>query len=81
MEHYFVYIIFSKVFGKYYTGQTFDLENRLSLHNSARVKSTKSAIPWELIHFEKLENRSEAMILELKIKKPGAKRYLLDISN
>ena len=42
------------------------------------VPSTKSGTPWELVLQIKVSDRSEAMILERKIKKRGAKRYLND---
>lgn len=74
-----VYIIFSESSLKYYTGQTDNLENRLGRHNSGLSLSTKSGKPWELIYQIQLSTRSEAMLLEQKIKKRGAKRYLEDI--
>jgi putative endonuclease len=77
---YTVYILFSKNSLKYYTGQTDNLENRLCRHNSGLSLSTKSAKPWNLIYQIKFSTHSEAMLLEQKIKKRGAKRYLEDIS-
>ena len=76
---YTAYIIFSKSSLKYYTGQTDNLENRLNRHNTGLSLSTKSGKPWELIYQIQLSTRSEAMLLEQKIKKRGAKRYLQDI--
>jgi putative endonuclease len=76
---YTVYIIYSKSSFKYYTGQTDNLENRLNRHNSGLSLSTKSGKPWELIYQIQFSTRSEAMLLELKIKKRGAHRYLEDI--
>jgi putative endonuclease len=76
---YTAYIIFSKSSLKYYTGQTDNLENRLNRHNTGLSLSTKSGKPWELIYQIQLSTRSEAMRLEQKIKKRGAKRYLEDI--
>ncbi len=76
---YIVYILFSKSSLKYYTGQTDDLENRLQRHNSGLSLSTKSGKPWELIYQIQFSTRSEAMLLEKKIKKRGAKRYLEDV--
>ena len=76
---YTVYILFSKNSLKYYTGQTDNLENRLCRHNSGLSLSTKSAKPWNLTYQVKFSTRSEAMLLEQKIKKRGAKRYLEDI--
>jgi putative endonuclease len=77
---YVVYILHSKSSLKYYTGQTDNLENRLQRHNSGLSLSTKTGKPWDLIYIIKLSTRSEAMLLEQKIKKRGAKRYLQDIS-
>ena len=77
---YTVYILFSKSSLKYYTGQTDNLENRLHRHNSGLSLSTKSGRPWGLVYQIQFSSRSEAMFLEQKIKKRGAKRYLEDIS-
>ena len=77
---YTVYILFSNTSLKYYTGQTNNLENRLYRHNSGLSLFTKSGKPWTLIYQIQFNNRSEAVQLESKIKKRGAKRYLEDIS-
>ncbi|PKR80735.1 hypothetical protein CW751_08160 [Brumimicrobium salinarum] len=41
MNQYCTYILFSPKFNKYYIGQTHNFENRISTHNSGKVKSTK----------------------------------------
>jgi putative endonuclease len=76
---YFVYIIFGEISSKYYIGQTNNIYDRLKRHNSGKSLSTKSGILWTLIYKTEFCTRSEAMILEHKIKKRGAKRYLEDI--
>jgi putative endonuclease len=75
---YTVYIIFSIKTNKFYVGQTDNFENRLIRHNKGLVKSTKSGLPWKVIHTFSCSNRSEAMILETKIKNRGISRYLTD---
>ncbi|MEW4925127.1 GIY-YIG nuclease family protein, partial [Algibacter sp. 2305UL17-15] len=55
-----------------------NIENRLERHNKGLVASTKHGVPWDLIITFKVENRSLALLLERKIKKRGAKRYLED---
>jgi len=55
-----------------------NIEKRLDKHNQGRVKSTKFGIPWKLVLQIEVENRSKAILLERKIKKRGAKRYLDD---
>ena len=58
MPHY-VYILQSETTGKYYCGETQNIEDRLERHNSGRSKSTKPGIPWKLIRFVELKDRTE----------------------
>ncbi|WP_309843622.1 GIY-YIG nuclease family protein [Flavobacterium sp. 2755] len=76
---FFVYILYSITKEKFYIGQTNDIEDRLRRHNSGQSLSTKSGAPWNIIYTIQLNSRSEAVALETKIKKRGAKRYLQDI--
>ena len=71
-----VYILYSETRSRYYSGQTADFEDRLIRHNQGREKSTKNGIPWRMVWHTQVANRSEALKLELKIKKRGAKRFL-----
>ncbi|MDG2194039.1 MAG: GIY-YIG nuclease family protein [Polaribacter sp.] len=73
-----VYILFSKISSRYYVGQTADIKKRLKRHNQGFVPSTKGGTPWELVLQLEVSTRSEAMLLERKIKKRGAKRYIDD---
>ena len=77
---YTVYIIFSCKTNKFYVGQTDNFIKRLERHNKSFVKSTKTGLPWKTIHTVAFEDRSEAMILETKIKNRGISRFLLDNS-
>ena len=72
----YVYILYSKTILKYYVGQTANIEKRVLRHNAGYVKSTKRGLPWALIYKIKVHSTSEALLLERKIKKRGAKRYL-----
>ncbi|WP_394749979.1 GIY-YIG nuclease family protein [Spongiimicrobium salis] len=71
-----VYILHSEKRSRYYVGQTADIKKRLIRHNKGNVPSTKSGNPWKLVLQLEVSNRSEALLLEKKIKKRGAKRYL-----
>jgi putative endonuclease len=73
-----VYILYSDSCGKFYSGQTQDLNNRLHEHNSGETPSIKHGRPWRLVFSIIVATRSEAIILESKIKKRGAKRFLID---
>jgi putative endonuclease len=50
----------------------------LKRHNRGIVPSTKRGTPWELVLQIKVSDRSEALLLEKKIKKRGAKRFIAD---
>lgn len=65
---FFVYILYSEKGNRYYIGQTSDVEARLHRHNSGYEKSTSPYVPWKLLCKIEKPNRSEAMILERKLK-------------
>ncbi len=73
-----VYILFSELTLKYYVGQTADINKRLKKHNQGYVRSTKGGVPWKIVLQIEVYTRSEALVLERKIKKRGAKRYIDD---
>ncbi len=74
----FVYILFSETRSRYYVGQTTDIDKRLKRHNGGIVPSTRGGIPWKLVLQIPVDSRSEAMQLEKRIKKRGAKRFIDD---
>ena len=57
---YYVYILYSKDFNRYYVGQCGDIEIRLKRHNNRGVPSTKPYVPWVLIYNEMFATRAEA---------------------
>jgi putative endonuclease len=77
---YFVYILLSEKLDRYYVGSTNNIVDRLKRHNGGQGKYTSKGVPWELITSFEVNSRSEAVNLEMKIKKRGIKRYLLDIN-
>ncbi|HEY3389618.1 MAG TPA: GIY-YIG nuclease family protein, partial [Prolixibacteraceae bacterium] len=64
---------------KYYIGYTNDLERRLSEHNRKKGKYTDGGIPWNLVHQEKFELKSEAMKREKFIKSQKSRQYIRSI--
>jgi putative endonuclease len=74
---YFVYIIQSYKDESLYVGQTNNLEERLRRHNQGRSKYTKPKRPWELLHSEESETRSEAARREKEFKVLHRKDLLL----
>ena len=81
---YWVYILQSESTGRYYSGQTDDIERRLRQHNDSQYTGSKTTKrfsgPWNLQWKASCSTRSDAMILEKKIKGRGIKRYLDDLS-
>ena len=63
-----LYVLHSSRLDRYYVGHTDDLEDRLARHNQGRSKSTKHGAPWEIVHTEDFETRSQAMAREREVK-------------
>jgi putative endonuclease len=74
---YFVYIL-RNTEGRFYIGQTSDLELRLRQHNEGKVFWTKSRGPWQFIHAETFNTRSAAVTQEKRLKALKSKKALLD---
>ena len=72
---YYVYIIYSKRFDRYYIGMSVDVKQRLITHNLGRVKSTKAFVRWELVHSENFNTSEEARIREKYLKSAAGRRW------
>ena len=72
---YYVYILESRIDGDFYKGSTSDYFRRLEEHNRGESKFTSSKIPWKLIFVQICETKTEALILEKKLKRCN-KEYL-----
>ena len=59
-------------------GITNDIDDRVGRHNKGESLSTKGGVPWQLLHTMLCADKSAAMILEVRIKKRGIRRYLSD---
>lgn len=73
---YYTYVLRSLKNGDIYIGSTKDIDNRLVIHNSGRVKSTKAYRPWELLECRPCVSRSEAVRTE-RFLKTGQQKELL----
>jgi putative endonuclease len=65
---YYVYILQSLLFGRYYIGQTNNLNDRLWRHNTGQVLSTKAYKPWKLMYKKNFLSRCEAVKYEKYLK-------------
>ena len=51
-----------------YTGCTFDLKKRISMHNMGKVESTKNIKPLRIIYYEAFLNKKDAFAREQWLK-------------
>ena len=75
---YFVYIIYSKNFDKYYKGFSENPHRRLEQHNNAESRYTQHYTPWTLIYIEQLSDKTTALKREVALKK-YSKSQILDL--
>jgi len=73
---FYVYIIYSEPYDKFYIGQTHDFTTRLQRHNSGIEKFTSPYSPWIARCVIEKTTRSEAMILEKKLKNLNREKLL-----
>jgi putative endonuclease len=76
MQYFYVYILESIKDGKFYTGFTSDLEKRLDDHNSGKVLSTKSRIPFVIVYYEACLVIEDAIHREKYLKTTYGKRFI-----
>jgi putative endonuclease len=66
---YFLYILKSKSYDKYYVGSSQNPMLRLSYHNSIEKGFTSRYRPWEIVFEQEFESKEKALSAERKIKK------------
>lgn len=54
--------------GKYYTGYTANLKNRLIAHSRGKVSFTKDELPIKLVHLSSFANKQKAYDFERYLK-------------
>lgn len=78
---FFVYVIRNDKSGKFYTGQTAKLQERLERHNGY-LKHKKTSFTyrnkgiWKLVYKEELATRKEAMLREKELKSAKGREYI-----
>ena len=65
---FYVYILYSEIHDRFYIGQTDDIEQRVVRHNRGYEKATSSYVPWIVKCVIEKSSRSEAVLLERKLK-------------
>ncbi len=72
----YTYVLFSERDGRFYTGTTADLRQRIRQHAEGKVRSTAYRHPLRLIYYEACLNDEDAYRRERFLKTGKGKRYL-----
>lgn len=72
---YYTYILKSLKTDKFYFGWTNDLKKRLTQHNNAQNRSTKSGIPWKLVFYSAFETEILAKDFERYLKSGSGRAF------
>ena len=73
---YYVYVLRSRVDGRFYVGYTANLEQRMEVHGKGQVSSTRDRRPLELMYYEASANQRDALHREKYLKSAYGKRYI-----
>ena len=65
---YFIYVLYSKVANRFYTGYTKNIDKRLKHHNLGLNRWSRRGIPWELVYSEDYKTKKEALRRERFLK-------------
>ena len=81
MGKHFVYILYSQSIDRFYIGETIDVENRLSEHNTHFFEGsfTSQANDWTVFLTLECKNRTQARMIESHIKKMKSKTYIRNL--
>jgi putative endonuclease len=71
---YYTYILKSIEHDQYYIGQTNNMDSRIERHNNGYEKYTSKYRPWTVALKIEKYSRSEAIVLERKLKNLGRSR-------
>jgi putative endonuclease len=78
---YTVYILQSKLNGRFYIGHTSNIKKRLLEHNSGLTYSTRNYIPWDLVYKKDFNSKGFAQHIELKIKRMKSRKFIEKLIN
>ncbi|MFZ5391336.1 MAG: GIY-YIG nuclease family protein [Patescibacteria group bacterium] len=72
---YYTYILLSSKSHIFYFGSTKNIKERLTLHNTGQVLSTKPHLPWKLVWYCAFETEKQARNFELYLKSGSGKSF------
>ncbi|MBU2102634.1 MAG: GIY-YIG nuclease family protein [Candidatus Omnitrophica bacterium] len=75
----YVYILLNEAKTRTYTGVADDVNKRLALHNTGRVKASRPYRPYNVIHIEEFETLKEARQKEKFYKSTTGRRRIKEM--
>ena len=78
---FYTYVLQSFSSGRLYIGSTQNISERLDRHNNNKEIATRNRGPWKVLAKQNFETRSEAVRLEMKLKKWKNKTRILQWVN
>lgn len=73
---FYVYVLFSKEYNKFYVGYTGDLKKRVNLHLKYGNYTTKRLGRLELVYYEASKSEKDARLREKQLKTGFGRSYL-----
>ena len=74
---YYVYVLYSKMHNRYYTGSSADPHKRILSHNDPHNKGwTKRYAPWVLIYTQEFDNKTDALKRERWLKSGKGREFI-----
>ena len=73
---FFLYILQSETSGRYYVGQTKNLQERINYHNANYSQSLRNRGPWKLVYHEEYASRTQALKREIQIKRQKSRLFI-----
>ncbi len=73
---FYVYVLKSINYNKFYTGHAKDVNIRLLEHNSGKTVYSKRYMPWEVLYTEEFKTEVEAIKREKYFKSAAGRRWL-----
>ena len=66
---FYVYVLRSIEYGRYYIWYSSNLEKRITEHNDGKTKSTKFYQPYQLVYHEVFDSKTKALKREKELKR------------
>jgi putative endonuclease len=73
---FYTYILYSNKLNSFYKGETGNIIDRLDRHNRGYEIATQLGVPWTLVWKVEKSTKSEAKLLERKLKNLSVKRTI-----